>query len=161
MFDLLMLTNLPRAIEISVQTLIIFVGGAAFRVTRIGGKEWGISLALGFVSIPLGALIRFVPNPPIEKLFKKIRLLRDPDLLPSYRPYVKRNNVLSDKLFPSPHTRGARLRGLLRVDDDRKGLHEHDLSTISYFVPVKEQRPARTSIEAARPAARSTCEVSA
>ncbi|KAJ7931426.1 Ca-transporting ATPase [Mycena leptocephala] len=53
-------------IEIGAQIVIVFVGGAAFEVTPIGGREWGISLALGFVSIPLGALIRLLPSDPFE-----------------------------------------------------------------------------------------------
>ena len=44
----------------------MFVGFVAFQVTRIPGRDWGISLALGFVSIPLGVLIRCVPTPPLE-----------------------------------------------------------------------------------------------
>ncbi|KAJ7592813.1 Ca-transporting ATPase [Mycena floridula] len=45
-------------IEIVIQIVIVFVGGAAFQATSIHGREWGISLALGVVPISLGALIR-------------------------------------------------------------------------------------------------------
>ncbi|KAF8640285.1 hypothetical protein AX16_010180 [Volvariella volvacea WC 439] len=62
-------------IEVAIQVLIVFVGGAAFQVTPIGGREWGISIALGVVSIPLGALIRTLPNGPFIKFFTFIRLL--------------------------------------------------------------------------------------
>ncbi|KAJ6501168.1 Ca-transporting ATPase, partial [Mycena vitilis] len=48
-------------IEIGGQFLIVFIGGAAFGVTRMGGREWGISLALGIASIPLGAIVRLLP----------------------------------------------------------------------------------------------------
>jgi hypothetical protein len=54
--------------EIVVQILIVFVGGAVFQVTHIGGREWGITPALGVVSIPLGALVRLTPDVPVEKL---------------------------------------------------------------------------------------------
>ncbi|KAG2064382.1 hypothetical protein BDR04DRAFT_935062, partial [Suillus decipiens] len=57
------------SVKIAVQVIIVFIGGTAFQVTCIGGREWGISLALGFVSIPLGALIRLLPNGPFEYLF--------------------------------------------------------------------------------------------
>jgi Ca2+-transporting ATPase len=60
----------------------VFFGGAAFQVTRIGIREWGISLALGVVSIPLGAIIRLIPTAPCERLFKKLKLLPDLELLP-------------------------------------------------------------------------------
>jgi len=54
----------------AMQIAIVFVGGAAFHVTRIGGREWGISLALGFVSIPWGAIIRLLSTKAFESLFK-------------------------------------------------------------------------------------------
>jgi hypothetical protein len=66
---------MTRAVEIAVQVTIIFIGSTAFQVTHIGGREWGISLALGFASIPLGALIRLLPNQPFERLFILMRLL--------------------------------------------------------------------------------------
>ncbi|KAJ7274496.1 Ca-transporting ATPase [Mycena haematopus] len=69
-------------IEIGGQILIVFIGGAAFQVTRIGGREWGIALALGFVSIPLGVLVRLLPSDPFERLFKRLGLLGHPEVLP-------------------------------------------------------------------------------
>jgi len=39
------------------------IGGTAFQVTRIlGANNWVISLALGFVALPLGTLIHLIPN---------------------------------------------------------------------------------------------------
>ncbi|KAH9025707.1 Ca-transporting ATPase [Lactarius deliciosus] len=72
-------------IEVVVQVLICFVGGAAFGVTRMGVREWCISVALGCVSLPLGALIRLTPNEPCERIFKKLQLLHGPELLPTTR----------------------------------------------------------------------------
>ncbi|KAH9024005.1 Ca-transporting ATPase [Lactarius deliciosus] len=51
-------------VEVVVQVLICFVGGATFGVTRMGVREWCISVALGCISLPLGALIRLIPNEP-------------------------------------------------------------------------------------------------
>ena len=69
--------------EIAVQTLIVFLGGDVFSVTRLGGREWAISLALGVVSIPLGALIRLAPNAPCQRVFGLLRLYREPEVLPT------------------------------------------------------------------------------
>lgn len=99
--------------EIAIQILIVFVGGAAFQVTRIGGREWGIGLALGVVSIPLGALIRCIPNAPIERFLMKIRVLPNPDVLPTTRPDAEWNSAIQmvrDNLSTFTHVRGARLR---------------------------------------------------
>ncbi|KAH9025695.1 cation transporting ATPase [Lactarius deliciosus] len=63
------------SIEVVVQVLICLVGGAAFGVTRIGAREWCISAALGCVSLPLGALIRLIPNEPCERYFKRVQLV--------------------------------------------------------------------------------------
>jgi Ca2+-transporting ATPase len=53
---------LMMAIMVAGQVLIIFVGGDAFVVVRLNGAQWGISLVLGFLSIPVGILIRLVPD---------------------------------------------------------------------------------------------------
>jgi len=44
------------------QVIIIFFGSDAFVVQRLTGVQWGISLVLGFMSIPIGVLIRLVPD---------------------------------------------------------------------------------------------------
>ncbi|KIK34167.1 hypothetical protein CY34DRAFT_17910 [Suillus luteus UH-Slu-Lm8-n1] len=95
--------------EITVQVVIVFIGGTAFQVTRIAGHEWGISLPLGFVSIPLGALIRVLPNGPFEHLFIMMRLLPKPEgSLLKVRPDVEWNSEIElarlhkDKCVPLP-----------------------------------------------------------
>lgn len=116
------LTSL-RYTEIGVQILIVFVGGAAFQVTHIGGREWGISLALGFVSIPLGALLRMIPNEPIERFFIKIHLLPNPEVLPTTRPDAEWNSAIQmvrDNLGTFAHVRGARMRASSYVGKSRK-----------------------------------------
>lgn len=49
-------------LTITAQILIINFGGAAFSVTSLNGAQWGVSLVLGLLSLPLGALIRLIPN---------------------------------------------------------------------------------------------------
>ncbi|ROV99672.1 hypothetical protein VSDG_03041 [Cytospora chrysosperma] len=49
-------------VMIGGQVLIIFVGGAAFEITRLNGKEWGLSIGLGAISIPWGIIIRKFPD---------------------------------------------------------------------------------------------------
>ncbi|KAG1747134.1 Ca-transporting ATPase [Suillus paluster] len=116
-------------IEITVQVLIVFIGGTAFQVTRIGGREWGISLALGFVSIPLGALIRLLPNGPFERLFILMRLLpKSQGGLPKVRPDVEWNSAIElvrDNLATFANLRGGRLRSSSFVVKSRQArLHE-------------------------------------
>jgi Ca2+-transporting ATPase len=105
---------MTRAVEIAVQVTIVFIGGTAFQVTHIGGREWGISLALGFVSIPLGALIRLLPNRPFERHFIFMRLLPKPrGGLPKVRSDVEWNSAIElvrDNLATFANLRGGRLR---------------------------------------------------
>ncbi|KAF2434224.1 calcium-translocating P-type ATPase, partial [Tothia fuscella] len=49
-------------IMIGGQIMIVFVGGKAFGVVRLTGVQWGISIVLGFLSIPVGVIIRFIPD---------------------------------------------------------------------------------------------------
>ncbi|KAL4768433.1 hypothetical protein BDW60DRAFT_197544 [Aspergillus nidulans var. acristatus] len=44
------------------QILIIFVGGAAFGVTRLTGRQWGICLGFAVVCVPWAALLKLVPD---------------------------------------------------------------------------------------------------
>ena len=102
--------------EIVIQVLIVFVGGAAFQVTRIGGREWGISLALGVVSIPWGAVIRLMPVRFFEKLFKAVRLMSEPEVLPTVQPDKDKDgwpgaiDRVRDNLSTFSNIRGGRLR---------------------------------------------------
>ncbi|ODQ79153.1 hypothetical protein BABINDRAFT_162208 [Babjeviella inositovora NRRL Y-12698] len=44
------------------QVLIMYVGGAAFSVSRQTGAMWGTALICGLLSLPFGVLIRLIPN---------------------------------------------------------------------------------------------------
>lgn len=44
------------------QVLIIFIGGKAFNVVHLNAAQWAYSIVLGFLSIPIGAAIRLIPD---------------------------------------------------------------------------------------------------
>ncbi|KAF2664885.1 calcium-translocating P-type ATPase [Microthyrium microscopicum] len=50
------------AIMIGGQAIIVSFGGAAFVVTPIYGYHWAISIVLGFITLPIGFLIRCIPD---------------------------------------------------------------------------------------------------
>jgi Ca2+-transporting ATPase len=58
------------SIMIGAQVLIVFVGGQAFSVVELSGVQWAYSIVLGFLSIPVGYLIRQIPDAPIERLIE-------------------------------------------------------------------------------------------
>ena len=117
--------------EVAVQVLICFVGGSAFEVTRMGIREWAISLALGCVSLPLGALIRLAPNEPCERVFKKLRLLPKPEVLPTVRPdaqpgFLFAVDQVRDNLGTFAKLRGGRMRGSSFVRKSRSAHPDPD-----------------------------------
>lgn len=61
-------------IMVGGQVLIIFVGGPAFKITPLNGKEWGLSIALGAISLPFGAFIRKVPDEWVAACIPNIKI---------------------------------------------------------------------------------------
>jgi Ca2+-transporting ATPase len=97
------------------QVLIAFVGGQAFSIVRINGRDWAISIIIGLMSIPLGFLIRLSPTAPFERFLIKCRLYPDPNKLPTIsaeaeeRDEYEYNEALT-KVRDNLHT-FARIRG--------------------------------------------------
>lgn len=48
--------------------IIVFVGSSALSTVRLDSMQWGISLLLGALSLPIGMLIRLIPDDFIRKL---------------------------------------------------------------------------------------------
>jgi Ca2+-transporting ATPase len=97
----------------------VFVGGAAFQVTPMPGREWGISLALGFVSIPLGILIRCLPTLPFERAFIKLRIMTAAEVLPTTKPDAAITKV-RDNLSLFSLLRGGRVNASPFIRKSRK-----------------------------------------
>ena len=120
--------------EIAVQVLIVFISGAAFQVTRIGGREWGISPALGVVSIPIGIIVHLLPNMPFKCLFIKLHLLQNPDVLPTSRPNAEWNSAITmvrDNLGMLVNVRGGHVRSSSFVITSRSAhLLDEQLTTL-------------------------------
>lgn len=117
--------------EVAAQIIICIIGGAAFQVTRMGAKEWIISLALGFVALPLGALIRLIPNEPCERVFVKLRLLSKPEEEPMFPPDVESGFAFAvdrvrDNLGTFAKLRGGRMRGSSFVRKSRSAAPDPD-----------------------------------
>ena len=115
--------------EVAIQVIIMFVGGAAFSVAPIVGRDWGISIAFGFLSIPVGAFIRTIPNEPIRELLVHLGLMRDPNMLPTADPATEKYNLaidqVRDNLSTFANIRGGRSSSIVRVRKRRSTrLHE-------------------------------------
>jgi len=62
-------------VMIGGQVLIIFVGGEAFQIQKQHGDQWAVAIVLGAISIPIGVVIRLVPDEVARRLVPKF--LRD------------------------------------------------------------------------------------
>ena len=63
---------LMMAVMVTGQVLIVFFGGDAFVVVRLNGVQWAISLVPGLLSIPVGVLIRLIPDGWIRACVRKL-----------------------------------------------------------------------------------------
>jgi Ca2+-transporting ATPase len=60
-------------VMIAGQTIIIFVGSwGAFKTVPQSGRNWGIALILGVLSIPIGIVVRLVPDELAAKFVPRI-----------------------------------------------------------------------------------------
>ncbi|KAF8606411.1 calcium-translocating P-type ATPase [Ceratobasidium sp. AG-I] len=145
-------------IEVAIQVLIVFFGGAAFQVVSMNGRDWGLSIALGFVSIPLGFLIRLIPTPPVERLFIKLKVMRDPSAPPKLTKAEKKEekerkreeekerwnpaiNQVRDRLETFSNIRGARMRSSSFVRKSRKQSANDQDSDIGVFPSLMAMVP--------------------
>lgn len=116
-------------IMVGGQALIVEVGGAAFQVTRIYGRDWAISIIIGLISFPIGVLVRLLPTAPFLRLLIKLRIYEDPALLPTtteveevveekyeYNPALTK---VKDNLNTFANIRGGRVRASTIVSRSR------------------------------------------
>ncbi|ROT34853.1 plasma membrane calcium-transporting ATPase [Sodiomyces alkalinus F11] len=71
-------------VMIGGQILIIFVGGPALQISRHGQtpSQWGVAIVLGFLSIPVGMLIRLIPDKFMRRLVPDYLKRRAKERLP-------------------------------------------------------------------------------
>jgi Ca2+-transporting ATPase len=64
-------------IMVASQITIVFVGGRAFSVERLNGAQWGYSIVLGALSLPIAVVIRLIPDELVSRLIPD-RWMRKP-----------------------------------------------------------------------------------
>ena len=106
------------------QVIIIFFGGAAFQIAappdnpQMGGVLWAIAIVLGFISIPIGIIIRLIPDWIILAMlpdFVKNRTHRVPGLTVSDEEmdmYPEPLSDVRDELNFLRRMKGGRLNNL-------------------------------------------------
>ncbi|EGX91897.1 P-type calcium ATPase [Cordyceps militaris CM01] len=64
-----------QCLTLAGQFIIIFKGGEAFDTAPLTGAQWGWSMLFGILTIPLGALIRQVPDRWVLQFFLAIKAI--------------------------------------------------------------------------------------
>lgn len=102
-------------IMIGGQTMIIFVGGVAFKVTRLNGAQWGYSIVLGFLSLPVGMIVRLIPDELVRRCIPDFfKRKSTPEVVVSDDDYQWNQELLEirDELAFLRKIRGGRLSAL-------------------------------------------------
>ncbi|KAK3994610.1 hypothetical protein QBC44DRAFT_235775 [Cladorrhinum sp. PSN332] len=68
------------AIMCGGQVLIVNVGGVAFRITKQSPTLWGIAIVLGLLSIPVGVIVRLIPDEVVVRLVPNFMKRKSPDV---------------------------------------------------------------------------------
>ncbi|ODH48339.1 calcium-translocating P-type ATPase, PMCA-type [Paracoccidioides brasiliensis] len=118
-----------QIVIVAGQVLIIFVGGEAFRTKPLNGVEWGISIILGLLSIPVAVVIRLIPDDFARKLVPPMwtRKKTRPQVFVSDEDRFEWNPALEeirDQLAFLKTVRGGRLKHL-----------KHKLQNPQTFIP--------------------------
>lgn len=126
------------------QYLIIQFGGQAFQVVPIGAREWGISIIVGAMSLPLAILIRTIPPGPFARFMVRTGLYPDEaTLLGRNSPQAEEQqwnegiNKVVDNLTVFGQIRGGRMRSSSMVLKSRsKQLKKLDIHPTSLMAMV-------------------------
>ncbi|KAF1992708.1 calcium-translocating P-type ATPase [Amniculicola lignicola CBS 123094] len=103
------------AIMVGGQTMIVFVGGQAFKVVKINGAQWAYAIVLGALSLPVGMIIRLIPDELVRRCIPAfMKRKRNPELVISDDDYQWNQGLLEirDELAFIKKVRGGRLSNL-------------------------------------------------
>ena len=116
------------------QTMIVFIGGQAFSIIRLNGAQWAYSVILGALSIPVGIIIRLIPDELIRKLIPEaFRRKATPSVViedeERQLPFNQALLDIRDELAFVKKIRGGRLNALkFAVQHPRETLLNHSRS---------------------------------
>jgi Ca2+-transporting ATPase len=137
------------AIMCGGQAIIVEFGSNAFQVVSIGGRDWAISIIIGLIAFPIGAIVRLLPTEPFHRFLIKIKVYDDPARLPLTTdvedvsvddPQYEFNPALSkikDNLNTFANIRGGRINGSAIVRRSRTAkLRKADIQLPSILAMV-------------------------
>ncbi|KAI0223174.1 plasma membrane calcium [Massospora cicadina] len=82
---------------VALQVVIVFYGSYAFETTPLEPKFWGVCLLVGFLSLPVGVILRLVPT----DLFSALGPHRPTPRSPTGLTFSPQDSIFSAALVPS------------------------------------------------------------
>ncbi|KAK0726733.1 hypothetical protein B0T26DRAFT_845764 [Lasiosphaeria miniovina] len=116
------------------QVLIVCYGGEALSVAPLTSKQWGISLLLGFLSIPVGMAIRFIPDSLVRRVLGWRRQRTERTRLQVSLPPVEHCSDTHDPMSWSRAIENVRCKLMLlrQPRSSRLGRISHKISAFMY-----------------------------
>ena len=139
---------LVQAVTLAGQVVIVFVGGAAFHTTRLTGAQWGWSMLFGGLTIPIGVLLRLVPDEPLRAFALRVKRM-----IPA--AWLRRRRIDAEPVAEKPSlarrlTRPAKKLFGSRSTAEGPAVDESHASQAGTVLPDVETYDLTGSIEAAK-----------
>lgn len=140
-----------QVIIVGGQILIIFLGGKAFAVQRLDQpSQWAVSVGFGALAVPMGIIIRLVPDDAISTLILYIwPPTSSPELVVSGESYHYEGDMtvedIRDQLAFMKKVRGGRLRHIIHKHPQVFFIHSRGRSRLPHS-PTPPALP--TAVEA-------------
>ncbi|KAH6673701.1 calcium-translocating P-type ATPase [Halenospora varia] len=142
-------------IMVGGQVLIIFVGGKAFHVTPLNGPQWGYSIVLGALSLPVAVIIRLIPDSWIAHLIPgrwKKKFVSDPkekEIPKPVEPISERPGLPKEGSLTFIKTiRGGRVRSLPQENNSKSKVALGPKRSKTLAVPTKKTKSFDTARKA-------------
>ncbi|GAB7365547.1 hypothetical protein MBLNU230_g6619t1 [Neophaeotheca triangularis] len=86
-------------VMIGGQVLIIFVGGAAFRITHQNKDQWAIAIVCGAVSLLVGVVVRLVPDEIVRRFWAFLCSLVPSPVKRFFARFTRKKNADEENSF--------------------------------------------------------------
>ncbi|KAH1918944.1 hypothetical protein KXW12_004756 [Aspergillus fumigatus] len=89
-----------NCIMVGGQVMIIYVGGAAFNVTRLDAVQWGICIVCAIACLPWAVILRLTPDRPVEIIINFVVLVVGTTLRPIGKAVSAISRIVSSMMWP-------------------------------------------------------------
>jgi Ca2+-transporting ATPase len=119
-----------NCIMVGGQIMIIYVGGAAFGVTRLDAVQWGICIVCAIACLPWAVVLRLTPDRPVEIIINFFVLVVGTALRPVGKAFSAISRTVSSMMRPVKRFSRRVLRRNAEEDDSATEKEETPLTDV-------------------------------